>query len=115
MALYKCQIVIAGDLNIHIEKESDAAGIRLLDLLGSFDCVQHISEPTHAAGGTLDHVYTRSGEAVVDVGVESAGSLSDHSFITWRLRFIPESSSSHEEECQALEKLGSSCFSSGAR
>ena len=57
MALYKCQIVIAGDLNIHIERESDAAGIRLLDLLGSFDCVQHINEPTHTAGGTLDHVY----------------------------------------------------------
>ena len=54
----------------------------------SFDRVQHITEPTHTAGGTLDHVYTRSGEAIIDAGVETVGSLSDHSFITWKLKFI---------------------------
>ena len=27
VALYKCQIVIAGDFNIHVEKDNDAAAI----------------------------------------------------------------------------------------
>ena len=44
--------------------------------------VSSISANRLTAGGTLDRVYTRSGEAVVYAGVEPAGSLYDHSFIT---------------------------------
>ena len=53
VALYKCQIVIAGDFNIHVEKDNDAAAIRLLELLNSFDCVQNVPQtPAHRDGGT---------------------------------------------------------------
>ena len=61
VALYKCQIVIAGDFNIHAEKDNDAAAIRLLDLLNSLNCVQNVPQtPTHRDGGTLDLVITKS-------------------------------------------------------
>ena len=83
LALYKCQIVVAGDLNIHIERKDDTDALRLLDLLSSFDCIQHVQEPTHTRGGTLDHVFTRRDEAIFDVNVDPAGVISDHSFIIW--------------------------------
>ena len=90
LALYKCQIVIAGDFNIHVERNDDRDAVRLLDLFASFDCTQHVHEPTHARGGTLDHVFTRHDETVFDVGVDPAGMISDHSFITWKMHFISQ-------------------------
>ena len=60
-ALYKCQIVIAGDFNIHVEKDGDPDATRLQDILASFDCTQHVPlTPTHRGGGTLDLVITKS-------------------------------------------------------
>ena len=51
VAFYKYQIVIAGDFNIHVEKDNDATAIRLLELLNSFDCVQNVPQtPTHRDG-----------------------------------------------------------------
>lgn len=47
-ALYKCQILLAGDFNIHVEKVGDADAVRLHDILQSFDCVQQVPlTPTH--------------------------------------------------------------------
>ena len=100
IALYKCQILIAGDLNVHVERRDDAAAIRLLELLRSFDCIQHVSGPTHVDGGTLDHIYTRSDEIVDDLRVEPAGTLSDHGFITWSMKFTrPPPISSRKTVC----------------
>ena len=58
VALYKCQIIVAGDLNIHVERRaSDLHAVKLHELLDSFDCVQHFPHiPTHRDGGTLDLV-----------------------------------------------------------
>ena len=58
-ALYKCQILVAGDFNIHAERAGDVEAVRLRDLLQSFDCVQQVPLiPTHREGGTLDLVVT---------------------------------------------------------
>jgi len=88
LALYKCQIVIVGDLNVHLEVNTDHHAIRLLELFHSFDCVQHLGGETHDEGGTLDHVYTRKNDACSEMTVDPAGIISDHSFITWRLSFV---------------------------
>ena len=88
LALYKCQIVIVGDLNVHLEVNTDHHAIRLLELFHSFDCVQHLGGETHNEGGTLDHVYTRKNDACSEMTVDPAGIISDHSFITWRLSFV---------------------------
>ena len=58
-ALYKCQILVAGDFNIHAERAGDVEAVRLRDLLQSFDCVQQVPLiPTHREGGTLDLLVT---------------------------------------------------------
>ena len=87
MALYKCQIIVAGDFNIHVENKDDNNASRLLDLLANFNCVQHVVGPTHTCGGTLDHIYTREDQIVTELRVDPAGIISDHGFITWKINF----------------------------
>src|SRR6218665_1145030 len=50
--------------------------------------LQHVKQPTHTRGGKLDHVFTRCEDTVMDLRVDSAGMISDHSLITWKLKFI---------------------------
>jgi len=84
LALYKCQIVIAGDFNIHSERHDNSASQRLADIMFSFDCVQHVpATATHVGGGTIDLLFTKSDEIVEDVLVDAPGSISDHSLIRW--------------------------------
>ena len=74
--------IICGDLNIHVDDANDAHAIRLVDLLQTFDCVQHVSEPTHLAGHTLDVVISH---ADTDINQLSVGSfVSDHALITFK-------------------------------
>ena len=55
--------LICGDLNIHID-DNDMYATRLNELLQTFDLVQHVREPTHAAGHILDVVISRSDTVV---------------------------------------------------
>ena len=75
----KCQIVIAGDLNIHLERgEDDLHVARLHMILESFDCSQHVANtPTHRDGGTLDLVITKSEQAIDDMRVLPPNAISD--------------------------------------
>jgi len=52
LALYKCQIIVAGDFNIHIENPSDPDSKKLDEILASFLCTQHVpSMATRTRGG----------------------------------------------------------------
>jgi len=77
IALYKCQIVIAGDLNIHTERPNESNTLTLFDILNSFDCVQHVpSVPTHKDGGTLDLIITKSEQQIEQLKVDPPGIIS---------------------------------------
>src|SRR6218665_894315 len=110
LALYKCQIILAGDLNIRLERDDDGDAIRLLDLLASFDCIQHIKQPTHTRGGTLDHVFTRREDTVIDLRVDPAGVISDHSLITWRLKFTIMPPITSQKTIRNWKKVDRSAF-----
>ena len=68
----KC--VIAGDINIHCEKEEDQHAVQLNNLLSTYNLTQIIHGPTHKKGHTLDVVIVRledteiSGVEVTDTG-----------------------------------------------
>jgi exonuclease III len=83
MSIYKCQLVIAGDLNINVADSNCNNASRLIDLFTGFDCVQRVTGETQVRGGTLDHVVTRSSDAISDLYVGPSGAISDHSLITW--------------------------------
>jgi len=58
IATYGCPVVVFGYFNVHVDKSDDRHTVRLAQLLQLFDCVQHVAEPTHGAGHTLDLVIT---------------------------------------------------------
>jgi len=87
VALYKCQLLVAGDFTIGVDRNDDRNITALQDIFSSFDCVQHRPhQPTHRNGGTLDLVITKSEQTLDALVVDPPDSLSNHSLIRWSLR-----------------------------
>lgn len=72
-------IVIVGDFNIHVDKPQGRGTKELCCVLDNFELTQHVKEPTHNKGHTLDLVISKglniSKVSVIDVA------LSDHSCV----------------------------------
>ena len=58
LVVHACPVIAGGDLNIHVHDAEDSDARRLRDLTSTFDIVQHIDQPAHRCGGTLDLVMT---------------------------------------------------------
>ena len=92
IAPYKCQIIIAGDLNIHVERCSEAHSVRLNEINNSFGYIQQVPHvPTQCEGGTLDLVIMKSNQSVSERFVDSPSIISDHRLIHWCLPFTYQS------------------------
>ncbi|KAM3583200.1 uncharacterized protein V6R79_009203 [Siganus canaliculatus] len=78
-------LVILGDINIHLNNPSCPSASDFLQLLDCFNLTQHVHDPTHLKGNTLDLVITHSAPInnlfVYDLGI------SDHSVIAMELPF----------------------------
>ncbi len=79
-------LVILGDFNIHVDDPKCSNGNRLKDMLSSCGLTQHIDEPTHKDGHTLDLVITRDSEPVLLGKPKVDFRISDHDAILLRLR-----------------------------
>ena len=66
-------IIIVGDFNFHVNKDACKA---FLKLFNDYNFVQHVKDPTHKKGNTLDLVFTRG----IDVRITSIHpfKFSDH-------------------------------------
>ena len=71
LAMYRCPVVVCGDFNIHVDQLRLVSGhaTRLSQLLQSFDCQQHVHQPTHTAGHALDLVIIRNDTSISDLRV----------------------------------------------
>ena len=38
LALYKCQVIVPGDFNIHMKRSPFANAVKIQDIIDSFDC-----------------------------------------------------------------------------
>jgi len=76
--------VLAGDVNIRLERTADPNAVEFFELLGGYGLVQHVSGMTHDAGGTLDVVCNCTCDDLPSpvVGVIDTG-LSDHRLLRW--------------------------------
>ncbi len=70
------ELLVVGDFNIHVDNKLNRDAIHLLDLLDSFNLIQHVNEPTHKDGHTLDLIITRPGNFITNLTVDSL--ISDH-------------------------------------
>jgi len=80
VAVTSSPLIIAGDLNVHMETVDDPAAIKLLDILSMHSLTQRIKGPTHDCGHTLDVLITRSDQIINSINVDPP-LLSDHSLI----------------------------------
>ena len=72
------EIVIVGDLNFHVDVKNNHEAQRFADTLNTCGLRQHVHEPTHVLGHTLDVVISRDGSNVVSgISVTDSG-LCDH-------------------------------------
>ena len=76
--LKQAMLVISGDFNIHVgTTSSDARGF--IDLLNAYRLEQHIHQPTHIRGHTLDLLITRKEtDTTVLSGINVIDGISDH-------------------------------------
>ena len=75
--LSKEQLLVVGDMNIHVDDASDADACNFLDLLESLGLQQHVREPTHIHGHTLENIILDTPKA--------DHYLSDHAVILCKL------------------------------
>ena len=71
------RIIILGDFNIIFLDTSGFAYKRFVDILETFDCVQHIDKPTHNSGHLLDYIITRKDSSGVS-NLYVSDFISDH-------------------------------------
>ena len=77
------EVIITGDFNIHVNDANNSNTKKLMAILDMFNLVQHIKEPTHRHGNTLDLLITREKTKVLDFYV--GDQLSDHNNILFKL------------------------------
>ena len=84
IATRNSQLLILGDFNIHLDSLADQNAIKFKETLCHFGLLQHINEPTHIKGHTLDLVITRDDCDVKDIRVYPP-TISDHGLVSFVL------------------------------
>ena len=59
------ELLIAGDLNFHLDKPTDPSSQKFMSLLHEHGLTQHVNEPTHDHGHILDVVITRDNSSIL--------------------------------------------------
>ena len=78
-------LMIAGDLNFHMENSNNALTRHFTEILETFDLKQHVLSATHASGHTLDLLITRLNEELVRNVKIHDPMISDHLAVFYNL------------------------------
>lgn len=83
--LTKERLVIVGDLNIYIDDKVNSDALNFLDVLESLGLQQHVNDPTHIHGHTLDLIITRIADNIIRGKPHVDRYFSDHAFVLCKL------------------------------
>ena len=83
--LSKEHLLITGDFNIHVDASTNTYSMNFLDLLESFGLEQHVNQPTHIQGHTLDLVITRKVDDIIRTSPSVDRYFSDHGSVVCKL------------------------------
>ena len=83
--LPKEQLLITGDFNIHVDVVDNPDSLKLLDLLESVGLQQHVTQPTHVHGHTLDLIITRHSDQIVQDPPQTDRFISEHASLLCKL------------------------------
>ena len=73
-------LLILGDVNLHMDIPDKPDTIRFNDILKSLNLTQHVTFPTHRSNHTLDVVLTRSDNDLL-CSIKSGDQISDHNLV----------------------------------
>jgi exonuclease III len=77
--LIKDELLIIGDFNFHMNKPDRPNVKRMIETLDTFDLIQHVTNPTHKLGNTLDLIITKKDTKLLSHKVDEM--LSDHNVL----------------------------------
>ena len=83
--LSKEQILIAGDFNIHVDDIKNVDAVTFLDVLESFGLQQHVTQPIHVLGHTLDLIISRYFDNLLKAPPVTDFFVSDHTSLMCNL------------------------------
>ena len=74
--------MIAGDMNIHFDQESNSVTARYRELLHAFGLSQKVKFTTHTGGHILDHIIYGDVDSTQITNLELVDPISDHFCVT---------------------------------
>ena len=78
------EVILTGDFNFHVDNIHDRDARLFTELLDNFNLINHVREPTHNLGHTLDLVITRSDSSIVS-HVHIDDIISDHLAVGFKI------------------------------
>ena len=83
--LTNSKLLICGDFNLHLDNQQKPDAMAFIDALTALNLKQHVDQPTHQAGHTLDLIITRQGEDTVIGECKVDTLISDHFSVLCKL------------------------------
>ena len=59
LSMMSVPCILMADINVRLDRPDDPSCVQFNDLLSVFGFQQHVDQPTHNRGGTLDVIITR--------------------------------------------------------
>ena len=101
---------ILGDFNIPWDKSEDSERSGFESLLSSFGLVQHINEPTHSRGHTIDFIISKKQDKMI-VNHTVGAPISDHHLISAFFKFAKPEFSTKVIKYRKLKSIDYQSFS----
>ena len=80
-------IIIIGDIKIHLDTSDSTHTLKFIELLQTNGLQQHVKDPTHYLGHTLDVVISRdTSDVVCNVKVTDIGLSDDHFAVVFNIK-----------------------------
>ena len=101
---------MTGDFNFHVDVSDDREALRFLDILDLHNLQQHVHEPTHIAGHTLDLLITRGDDSLVKSVRVYSGLPSDHFGVKCTVNITRPGPSRKRIKSRSLRKVNETEF-----
>ena len=105
------KLLMVGDFNLHIDDENDKNAATFLNVTESYDLTQHVTAPTHNRGHTLDLIFTRSDQKLLNNLRVENNLMSDHYWILCKLNIRKPKVTSRTISYRNLKNISIDAFS----
>ena len=102
--------MIVGDFNIHVNDTLSCYAKRFSDLLHQYGFCQYVNEPTHAAGNTIDLIFARECDNLINSVSVHDYSISDHCLVLCKVSYFKGCNNFVHQNVRNWKKLNFDLF-----